>query len=578
MPFLQPRFVNTQLGNALEIFNSEWAAGVDLGTSHLLKQTGLLPLESLYQRGKSQFELPLGVMSMIQFAEKIWPVASREIIKDPIKKKCEQLYKEANKNIIWVETSGQADLGKSIKTKVPIGVYATGQSAFEFLGQIRMRRLEPYESPSGLLPKWVSLGNTVQVPCTASLAKNMPPGSEFELVGEGRLDLKFEIQAGLYGRKKKNLSLLVQKLPQEGKVLVKLSQCNSLEGSLAYKYYYDFKWSLGTLCQYVFEKLGLSKWTRPVSGIFEAKRQDNQSVFKQYVLDLSNTEQARAYEDLIGRFSIEKAEAVTQKQAGGNHETSYEINASANLADTVLNLFKVSESEKKSFLNQINYQESRSVREYISKWFSKISIIWEWVLLEDPVKKSSQSYCHLTFDSPYASDFFDVADSLKIPVLKEAREILSTYPKTNFHADIFFTDTGIKNIQKSSFEQAFESYLGLSGLKGAQRYGEIQNKWFFTRWYFFKEKQKLEQENPWLGEHRVEILKAYQFAKKMQPFKGSLKRFSDMKSVVSLMKLADPKETLIHELSLVGPGMGLFNRDEGMILHPEQEINQQFLV
>jgi hypothetical protein len=68
---------------------------------------------------------------------------------------------------------------------------------------------------------------------------------------------------------------------------------------------------------------------------------------------------------------------------------------------------------------------------------------------------------------------------------------------------------------------------------------------------------------------------AYLFSKKVHPFQGSLKRFSDMKSIVSLMKLADPKETIIHELSIIGPGLSVFNSDEGKILHPEQEITER---
>lgn len=541
LPTFTPKSVNTHVANALELFNSE----VGLVGRHLI--------------GLDKLDLPFSNIATVKFTEKISPAGDREILKDPIRKKCDTLYRESKKNIIWVETTGQVDF----------------KNTFLVTGQVRLRRLEPYESPSGLLPKWVSIGNSIQIPCLAALAKTMAPGSEFELQGEGRLNLKFEAEAEIQATGKKNISLLIQKLPQENRVMVKLSTSKGLEGSLGYKCSYDPAWSFGAIGKYILEKLDFLKWSHPASSIFEAKRQDNNRIFKQYILDLSQPEQAKAYEELFRHFPT-KEPSIAEEQEGESHETSYDINAFFALGETQLTLLKVSEIEKVSRLNQIKYQESKSIREYLSKWFSKMSVIWEWISLDDPIKKINRSYCHLTFDSPYASDFFDITDSLHIPVLKEAREILETYPKTDFHADIFFKDAGIKNIQQSSFDQGLEAYLGEKPPELAKRYGEIQNKWFFTRWYFLRERSRLEAQDPWLYAHRQEITQAYLFAQKTQPFKGSLNRFSDMKSIVSLMKLAGLQEAIIHELSIIGPGMGLYNKDEGMISHPEQEITEQW--
>ncbi len=570
-----PRSVPHNLANALEVFNSDFGPALGVTTSHILKEAGLDRLEGFYQRGQGKFNLPLGAVAGVKFTERIIPAGDREILKDDIRKNCDGLYKKANKSIIWVETSGQTDLSKLAKTKLPIGRYATGQSAFELTGQVRLRRLEPYESPSGALPKGVSLGHAIQIPYTAALARAMPPGSEFELSGEGRVSLKFEAQAGFQAIGKKTLSLCAQKLPQDDKILVKLVGSRGFEGTLGYKYKYDPRLSFGAMGQYVFENLGFMRWTHPASGVVEAKREDNRRAIRQYVFDLSNAEHAAAYEDLFRHFSTEKADQITQKKIGNETETSYDINASANIGDIALTLYHTSESQKISRSNSVDYQESKSIYEHVSKWFSKISVVWEWIALTDPQKKSSKSYCHLTFNSPYASDFFDITDSLKIPILTEAREILTAYPKTEFHADIFFTDMGIQNIQKSSFEQAFEADLGETPPPEARRYGEILNKWFFTRWFFTREKHHLESQNPWLKENSARIARAYAFAKKTQPFKGSLRRFSDMKSITSLMKLARPEETIIHELSVIGPGISLYNPDEGKILHPEQEITAQ---
>lgn len=569
---VSPRSVNTNLANAFELLDPTPVPGLSAGISHFLKEMGLDKLDSFYQKGQTQFALPLGIISNAKFTEKTIPAGDREILKDEVRKKCDELYRKSNKSIVWVDTSGAVDLSKAAGSKIPIGAYATGKSAFEFSGQLRLRRLEPYESPSGVLPRGISFGNSIRVPYTAFLARAMPPGSEFEISGEGSLNLTFEVQAAFKTSSKKTLSLLAQKLPQADKILVKLIDSGSLEGSLGYKYRYDPRLSFGVMGQYILETLGFMRWTRQTSGFMEGKRQDSKRLIKQYVFDLSIPEQAQAYEDLFLRFSITKAEELAQKEIGNESETSYELNACTTIGGTPITLYHVSESEKFAYSSSVNYHESKSVYERISKWFSRFSIVWEWISLNDNKNKSSKSYCHLTFDSPYASDFFDVTDSLKIQMLSEAREILTNYPKTEFHADIFFTDTGVQNIQKSSFDEAFEAYLDKVPTAEIKRYGEIQNKWFFTRWFFWREISRLENQNTGLKEIKTQIVEAYAFAKKTQPFKGSLKRFSDMKSIVSLMKLAKPEETIIHELSLTGPGIHLSNPDEGKILHPTQEI------
>jgi hypothetical protein len=202
--------VHTNLANTLELFNSNLGPGLDVGVSHFLKEMGLDKLESIYQRGQTKFELPIGIIANAKFAEKIIPAGDREILKDEVRKKCDELYRKSNKSVVWVETSGLVDLGRTAKAKIPVGAYATAQSAFEFSGQLRMRRLEPYESPSGVLPKGVSFGHAIGVPYTAFLARTMPPGGEFEISGEGRLNLTFEVQAALKATGKKIATMAME--------------------------------------------------------------------------------------------------------------------------------------------------------------------------------------------------------------------------------------------------------------------------------------------------------------------------------------------------------------------------------
>ncbi|MEI6805613.1 MAG: hypothetical protein WCK49_03790 [Myxococcaceae bacterium] len=559
---VSPRSVQTRLANTLEIFNSNFVPAFDVSLSNFLKEQKLDFLESIY-KGKNK---------SLKLTERVIPAGDRSLLKNEIRKKCDELYRKAHKNVIWVETTGLVDLSHTSKKSIPLGVYATGQSGLGFSGQLRLRRLEPYDSPSGSLPRGVSAGHAMQIPCTAALAKIMPAGSEFEFSGEGGFTLNFDITAELKATGKKIISIITQKLPQTDKIVVKLINSSGLERGLGYKYRYDPKWIFGAIAEYLLDNFGFMRWTHPTAANLEAKQQKNKSLIHQYVLDLSVPDQAKAYEDLFMRFSTKKAEEFAQKETGKESEVSYDINASASIGDTPLTLYHVSESEKTTESSSVDYKETKSIYEHISKWCSKLSVAWELISFKDKQKEFSQSYCHLTFNSPYASDFFELIDSLGISVLKEARDILSANPKTEIHADIFFTDAGIKNIQKSTPEQAFEAYSGLILTPEAKRYGEIQNKWFFTRCFFIFESKRLEQQTPWFKEKSSVIAHAFAFSKKTLPFQGSLKRFSDMKSIVSLMKLADPIEMIIHELSITGPGLSVFNPDEGQMIHPEQEI------
>lgn len=477
--------------------------------SYALKQAGLEKLDA-FIRGRQ--------VGGVKFSEKIVPSPTGR----------------PEQNIIWVETSGSLEAGPG------------QQSKFGFSGQIRFKRVEPYESPSGTLPPGGSLSNTIQFPITSALALAMPAGSRLELSGAGALNA-YQQSAG------ETLSLVIQKLADGDKIAAELTGGQSYTGSLGYQYQYDPQVELGSIGQYILEKLGMASWLAPLSGGIKAQKQQTEKTIKRVVFDLSDPQESQAYENLFTQLSLAKAENFTES------ESFYDIDASATIANTPFTFYHVSETQKTTYSASESYQESKSIYERLSKWFSKLSVVWEWV------SNNLNSYCHLTYQSPYTSDFFDIADSFQIPVSAQVREILNTSPKAQFQADIFFTKAGIKKIQSTTFDQAFGAYGGQPVSTDAKRYGEIQNKHFFTRWYFIFERQELEKRNPDFEKDSSHIADAYVFAEKMQPFNESFGRFSDMKSIAALMKLAGPSETKIHELSIAGPGIRLFAPDEGEI-------------
>src|SRR3989338_5021579 len=98
--------------------------------SEALKRMGFDRLQSFYEQGQTLFALPFGTNLGVKFTEKVYPAGDRQITKDEVRKKCDELYRCSGQNIIWVETQGQVDLNKNTKNQIPLGTYASGQSSF----------------------------------------------------------------------------------------------------------------------------------------------------------------------------------------------------------------------------------------------------------------------------------------------------------------------------------------------------------------------------------------------------------------------------------------------------------------
>ncbi|MES2503443.1 MAG: hypothetical protein V4534_01055 [Myxococcota bacterium] len=570
------------MSNALEIFDRAYGPGMDIVGAHLLRQAGLSKIQSALEEGQTRIDLPFAIRSDLKFSDRIYPAGDRLILKDAVKKACDTYYRQANRKIIWLETNGRVKLSKDKQTSIPLGLYAEGQVGFSLSNEVRLRKLEPYESASGELAKGASFLQSIQIPYTAQLARSMPPGSEFELSEEARAKFSLELPAGVQASKTRCASIFAQKLLSPNKIMVKLTTSSGNEGGLGYEYRNERRLSF-CIFQTITHVVGLDRffsWIASAHAVAAAKRTNQQNHIKQYVFDLSKAEEAQAYDDIFLKFSTERADKIARKQVSEETETSYDFNAAGGIGDSNVTFFHKMESAKESYLSDNHYQKSTSLREHFSKWFSKMSIMWEWMSLDNPNKSLNKSYCHVTVDSPNATDFFELTEALEIPLLNDAKEILLSDPATNIHIDVYFSEKGIQNIQNSSMIEDFGSYLTKQLPIGtdqatALRYGEILNKSIFTRWFFSRERGRMEKANPILISHKTRIREAYAFAKKTNPFKGSLGRFSDIRSIVALMRVAGLKETIVHELSISNPSIGLFNPDEGQILNPEQEFTQR---
>ncbi len=541
---LRARTLPTYTANTLDILSSKLGTALPIGISQILEQIGATGLQSLYETGSHKWSLSENSAAAIKVSEKI--IRSRE------------------PGLLWLETKGLIDLSLLNGTSIPLGSFASISGGYKFNTQVNIRRYEPYFCPSGSLPKGASLGNALQLPIKAALAAELPAGSEFEISAEVKGAFRLSCYLGLQNSEKTALTLLTRKLPEPGKVSVSFIRDHENENSIGYKQENDGLPTsfLGRIGRQVLNYFDWLKWFGSALFIFEAGKQNHTNAFTRFEFDLSNPEHAQAFEDIFFKCSTDKAIKLGLGKSGTENKSGYSFGSNFELADWKLRFFGISESEKRTEIGTQVYQCFNSTREYISYWFSKVKLAWEWKSLEGPNQRSKEASCHLNLDTPHASVFFELTEALRISVLEDAKQTFWDSFGTEVHADIQLTHTGIRKIQLSSFKEAFYAYLDRNGplikdFEAAYQYGQLLNKSWLTRWWYSGQMKDLENKHPELAGLRTEIGDAYWFGRNTHPFKGSLKRFSDTECIAAIMRLAGSENVIIEDLSISRPGMSI---------------------
>lgn len=546
-----PRRLPTSAIDTLELLNSQTSGLARQGILEILHSNGFEKLSSFCGGHQTRWTLPHRVELKAHMTEKKLP-KKRAYIKG---------------NVVWVESKGRLDLNKSSQKK-----------GFKFIKSIEVRTVEPQRS------------SLAKLPTNSELAIAMAPHAEFEISGDAEIGFSVEYAAEARVGRKTNLSILTRKLEAPNQVLVQLKDTLGSKASVGYYYQQQQDPSTSSLAQFfgriwhfLVDKFEFLTWLSRSSANAEIKKESQNRTIRQYVLDLSIPEHAQAYDEIFSRFSMTKVESVATKQEILEKESSYDFNIGGTLGDDEFRLVYSSESEKESVSKTRRYLQSTSIQEHLSKWWSKISVAWEWVSLDNLRNKTSRSYCHLKFESPNVTQFFALTNALEIFLVDEAKEVFKSDPESTVQLELFYTEAGIKKIQNVSFREAFKAYLGeeaglIINCEAAKRYGEILNKSFMTRWFFAGELSELEERYPGLAKISDKLAEAYSFAKNLGPFKGSLRRFSDCESIIALTRMAGRDNLMVHELSITGQGMSLVAPDEGEIQNPETDFIQQLEV
>ena len=529
--------------------------GLQYGLDVFFKKAGLDSVQKILDSGKTQLELPCGALAKGQCSQKIYRTGDRQILSNDVRRLCEADLRKERVDFIWVETNVSAELSDAQQAERSLLGRGTLSGACNLLSELRYRRLEPYASLGGQLPKGAVLSNAALVPVTADLAIQMPKGAEFEITGNvgvnakpefcfsipfmlGRLSSFVKTHLGLSGGLQKGISIYVQKLMSENQVLVKISKraekSAACEASLGTSGSFPIQETpLWSKIKFVLDKLGFTPLLKWLCSLFSSSssssmnyKNENYDV-ESYVLDLSEEEHRKQYESIFKKISSTPSELVPVQRIS-NQEKSFSYGGDIDWSLTKVLLMKSLQSEKEGKINKEGsqssiYRESKFEKEY-SGWFSGAkSIRWESVSVVDGQSGEKKEYYHLLFhhldritEHKEIDDLLGFMASLGINPSEDVKKLFDVFSDRDdaeTHVDLYFTKEGVKRICEAKSDP----------------------KDFFTRM-------------------------------------GNQKGFDFMQTIAEMAQIAGPEETLIHELSISGGGIIIKTPDEGEIMHPERAL------
>lgn len=674
---------NNSLG-VLQHFNKPSQRFILGGIAQVFSEMGWRKAAEILEKGSGVVSLPYGVKAKLNLSEKEFSLSDKYIQQDKVRKIANIALKQNQQNSIWVETNAVIDFSNSSKQNLVIDESIKVGAKEKFINTWRYRRLEPVEVTSGFLEKGLAAYRSLIIPLSAVLAKDLPVGSEFELTCSGRgavnpeistthnvssngsVNLSLKSEFGLTGDIEANSTILVQKLPNPNQVLVKISTAKESSSSIYLRFtaaitskfgsYLPFKKiylavaKFFSWCGYPLLMQDFSSYNGSVATESKAS-EDNKTVIR-YVFDLSCSDANAAYDDIFRLFSTRRADELANNSRSGvrsqgslEQKQSIEYNYQAVAGETpVLLSADISDSRSGFFFSGIKknivFRQEQFSKKYLNWFYGSKKISWDSVVLQDESSNKKEHYYHLFFSnqdrSTYREEiesFFNFSNALGINLFKnnqfskdelvKSLEILGQRQDTKTAVDLFFTDKGIQNIQKSSIKKLEAAYLvALQKLRDipnsspffknanrvlignkeqsrsyimVARYLTLMQKGFWNKWWYYDEIHDLEDKYLTLyagqiAEDAAALKEAVLFAERMSLLKndkesreldkffahlGKSQGFDFTKTISAMVLLAEEKETLIHDLSLIAGGLSLRHLDEGEIIHPEHEILEE---
>ncbi len=503
------------LTGTLSSVNPNVATSARVYLSSKLREYGLGHLEEMYDLGGGEIALPYGAALALRFSEQRYEIGDPHIRRNPVSRVCDEAFAAAGRDITWLETSGVVELGHGGEGTLSLGAPHAGTV-------MRYRRLEPYETYSGRIPTGEVALNTAQIPVTASLARKMPAGGEFQLTGECRagfmpsfgqagefarsaLQLGLSAEFNVGGDYRGEVSVSVQKLPQRDHVLVKVNRSHSSNMSVGFNVEAGSQLPAAFLGQipelgqgvmkFFLEKLGLPnlpslvKLYGQASMSASAHTSQHHGSVASFVFDLSKPAACTAYEQVFRRISLQDALSLSRTvgsgvrlQEGEDHQSNNGYGIEADVGSGKLFLMQALRTEREGRLSEsdggeVIYRDA-SLSNHYADWISgRQDATWEQVSVQNP-SGQHKNYARLQLRNQYydlqrtdINAFFSFVKALSShhedARLNATAEQLSTIivgrDDAEMAIDLYFTDAGVRKIESVDEASIVAAHLVTQG-------------------------------------------------------------------------------------------------------------------
>ncbi len=574
-----------------------------------------------------------------------------------------------NNDVYWVESVGLFEVGFGIKGALPIGQFGWIAGGYVASQMVQYRTCTPMLVPKGASPQEQQAAiQTIRLPLSPQDALELPQGAEVELIGlsknyaSGAMGISFGSGVGLYyagvslglglqGATTHEYGITIMRLNSESGVRVQLNDATQAMTGLAAWIQAGLAagtnalalplWANGFLIPYMnkFGYMGVESLMGTLTSLtlyIGTNTGTKSSEIYSTNYDLSVEAERLAYDDTVKLRKIPPLPSIHITQ----HSTTTELNAGIILCGQKLLLASALRGLEAGYLTrrdgtEISYSDTSYKRANSSAFTGKKEIIWESFFICDTQKNTSipTFRFRLTATDAYVGDkklrkLCHFTQQLKV---KQTRDISADFPpksrlekiirggtpyQTNI--DIYFTQTGIDNIRKTTFEEACLAYLSsIVDLKSRlvpflSTYQEETSKAQQAR-QLLKEFVRDIQDSPfsWLTSRSPPnkkrtlyrslcgrdlatdsklLVRAQKFATAIQKMGasndlcqlsnfmtdlGKTKGFDYMETILALAKLAKEHNTLVHQLEFKGDGAQIHCEDEGAIATPQERFSQE---
>ncbi|MEC9466241.1 MAG: hypothetical protein VX834_10675 [Myxococcota bacterium] len=579
----------------------------------------------------------------------------------PVRKRTTQAIMDTGAEVRWLDAAGALELKAGVERGFPLASMAQGTAGFESRGLIEYRVLTPmYASTDQALAVTLNAGTLVIPTCAESLVQ-VPPGSVYEVSGQGKIHARGQLestrgaagmlmtalgtmgahaQAEISGR----IKLRVEVLDGAGRVAVRVEKENARGAGFRL----FLKTNLG-LDDEAIDALGqddlqrtliargrgqVADWWKQYENSeihYSSHHDTDMDTVGEFVLDTSSPHGARAYRALLG-LDLEAVHALTRATSHGidartEHaaRTEHGSHLELGLAGHRMLLSKALAAERSGDVivngERIQmYREKESTHTAGSFLVGYETIKWGAVSVMTERDSPVTTYYNLKYDGDdwlttesEVSRFFEFADALGVEnaVSRKRDEsgmgwlsrIFSSRDDTKVKVDMYFTQHGVDQIARSSYEEAQRAILaacaalnpgvaGIESLTVDQLDAAVDMAWDL--------RQLMEDGGPgammgsdclasrqyraMTGRELMTDMDAIELAHGFMSYKGCLahdateeerrsfftelgsaQRFRYKPAMIALAKLAGRDNTLVDALSMVGQETELVAASEGAV-------------